>query len=382
MFNIKRKYNNVVRLIESREYNKIIALILGKRISILTNTMKPQKYKYVMLATHGVGRTALWNFLSICKMYPMKQFDMLRADRISFLSWRKIYGIVVDRDISNVKNNLIMINKLSKRVPVFCLVRDPISIILCGYNMTLSYRVVDNTKHVSIKDILEYYLEIHNTHRYHFMFTTLPKIFNNITSQLVYIDTNDLSKDNAYATMKKCCEMIMGGGYDIEPYKEHLSKKIADSISVNLERSIHMKKDSVMPFDIEIKIITYENTIGKNLIVLDNIKTQYFPDKTISICVDNRLKRKIKSLKNSNVMERIQMTVIDYIGKLKYKLDEYEKLKISELDILEYFKNDKNLYNKFFKILTYEVSNVEKHAPHIVGNWNFYKQFLKINNEN
>ena len=128
----KKKINTLITCFQYGEYDKIVSGIIGKKISMISNTIKPQRYRYVMLASHGVGRNALWHFLYQCKAYPMRKFDIVCIDRTCFFSWRKIYGIVVDRDLSHLPNSKKFINKLQKKVPVFCLVRDPISIIRGG----------------------------------------------------------------------------------------------------------------------------------------------------------------------------------------------------------------------------------------------------------
>lgn len=140
---IKRKYNTLKQCLEYGEYNKIIAGFLGKKISLFTNTLKPQRYRYIMLASHGVGRNAFWYFLHLCKAYPMNKFDITCISRICFFSYRKIYGIVIDRNISHLPDAMKFIQKLNKKVPVFCLVRDPISIIRGGVNMRLANNILN-----------------------------------------------------------------------------------------------------------------------------------------------------------------------------------------------------------------------------------------------
>ncbi|PAF45182.1 hypothetical protein [Helicobacter sp. 11S02596-1] len=135
---LQKKYKTFLQCLEFREYDRIIAAILGRKLSLWTNTLKPHRYKYVMLASHGTGRNAFWHFLQSCGAYPMRKFDVCIMDRTAFFSWRKIYGIVCDRDISHLPATLKFISKLDHKVPVFCLVRDPISIIRGGVNMTLA----------------------------------------------------------------------------------------------------------------------------------------------------------------------------------------------------------------------------------------------------
>ncbi|PAF46701.1 hypothetical protein BKH46_06985 [Helicobacter sp. 12S02634-8] len=139
---LKKKYHSLIQCYQFGAYDKILSSLLGKRLSLFTNTLKPQRYKYIMLASHGTGRNAFWHFLQACGAYPMRKFDICCMDRICFFSWRKIYGIVVDRDISHLDAAKKFIAKLDHQVPVFCLLRDPISIIRSGYNLTLAHELM------------------------------------------------------------------------------------------------------------------------------------------------------------------------------------------------------------------------------------------------
>ncbi|RAX51926.1 hypothetical protein CCY99_08215 [Helicobacter sp. 16-1353] len=382
MINIlKKKFSTLQKCLEYKEYDKIIAGLLGKKISLFTNTIKPQRYRYIMLGSHGTGRNAFWHFLNASKAYPMRKFDIACISRICFFSWRKIYGIVVDRDLSHLPDSMLFINKLHKKVPVFVLVRDPISIIRGGVNMTLASNIIDGVNNVSIKEVLESYLQSYDEMPHHFIFTTSPKQFEHITKELVFIDMNDLSSQNAYNTMKKCCEKI--GIYNIAESaggEEFFSKKIADSLALNIEKNFIFEKDEEMPIEVKIKILPFENVLHKHFIILETLHSTYLPNRKISICLIGKNRKKAYRLlkQNEKALNIILKKVESHTKNIKEKFDIYEASKLDENDIVDYFKNDKNLYNKFRALFDYEMSSVKRNAPHIVESWEFYKKFEEI----
>ncbi|WP_143428706.1 DUF2972 domain-containing protein [Helicobacter sp. 12S02232-10] len=375
---LKKKYQSLAQCIEFGEYDRIIAAILGKKISLWTNTLKPHRYRYIMLASHGTGRNAFWHFLQACNAYPMRKFDIGCMDKTAFFSWRKIYGIVSDRDISHLPSTLKFITKLDHKVPVFCLVRDPISIIRSGVNMTLASNLMGGGDNVSIQEVLKSYLESYAQMPHHFIFTTSPKQFSSLTQELIYIDMKELSAQKAFDTMKKVCQKI---GLPAPDSNEIFSKKIADSLALNIEKDFFFSKNKIMPCDVYLKILPYENTLHKKFIFLvEKFSSPHLQEQMISICLIGKNKRDIrkKILKNKNALDFILEKINDYAIQIKEKFARYEELKINENDVLKYFENDPVLYDKFNQLLEYEVSGIRKNTPQIPENWVYYNKFLSI----
>lgn len=371
---LKKKLDTFKMCLEYGWYDKIVAGLLGKKISLFTNTLRPQRYKYIMLASHGTGRNAFWHFMYEAKAYPMRKFDIASIDRTCFFSWRKIYGIVCDRDLSNSCSGMKFVSKLNKKVPVFCLVRDPISIIRGGVNMTLANNIIGGGNNVSIKEVLESYLESYREMPHHFIFTTSPNQFTHITKELIYIDMNELSSKNAYNTIKFCCKKI--GINEIKKNKIFFTKKIADSLALNIEKDfdLHINNNSF-----SIKVVQFENILHKRFKILRIINDNEIK-REIAICITGKnIKSTLKKINQDNkIKQYIENTINAYLEDIKSKFRLYETLKIKEEEIIQYFKENKNHFNKFKELLEYETSNVRKYAPHIVESWIYYKKFLNI----
>lgn len=374
---IRKKLHSLKTCLQFGEYDKIIAAILGKKISLFTNTLKPQRYKYVMLASHGTGRNAFWHFLQACGAAPMRKFDICIMDKLAFFSWQKIYGIVCDRDISHLLPMQIFLSKLTHKVPVFCLVRDPISIIRGGVNGTLAKNLMGGGAiSVCIKSVLESYLQAYSQMRHHFIFNTSPIQFAPITSELIYIDMEKLSSQNAYHTMSKVCEKI---SLPIPPNKELFTKKIADPLALNIEKDFLFSKNNIFPCDIYIKILPYENTLHKKFtFLIKEYSSSQLKGQVLSICLLNKFKLKNFLLKDQKIIKTILQTIENHTQIIKENFIKYEQLKINENDVLKYFKNDVLLWKKFKDLLEYEVSNIKETAPQILENWVYYQEFLTI----
>lgn len=202
---------------------------------------------------------------------------------------------------------------------------------------------------------------------HHFIFTTSPNQFKHITKELIYIDMIDISEQNAYNTIKKCCSKI--GINKIAVDKEFFTRKIADSLSLNIEKDFDIDISGRI---FNIKILPFENTLHKRFKIINIIDDTNLKRK-IAICLIGK-NIKIKHI-NKEIKDSINSYAIKYLKDLSDKFKIYNQSKIDENDVLEYFKNDQILYKKFRKLLDYEISNVKKYAPNIVESWTYYKEF-------
>lgn len=95
----------------------------------------PQNYTYMLLGSHGVGFSAFVKFFEIIGANPMPLKNMfssidfvLLIRKHSKINHGKIYGLTFDKSYKDyIRINIL--KKFKNKVPAFCLVRDPISII-------------------------------------------------------------------------------------------------------------------------------------------------------------------------------------------------------------------------------------------------------------
>lgn len=203
---------------------------------------------------------------------------------------------------------------------------------------------------------------------HHFIFTTSPNQFKHITKELIYIDMSDISEQNAYDTIKKCCSKI--GINKIAVDKEFFTRKIADSLSLNIEKDFDIDISGRI---FNIKILPFENTLHKRFKIINIIDDTNLKRK-IAICLLGKKYKKLKQI-NQEAKDYINSHTTQYLKDLSDKFKIYEQSKINENDVLEYFKNDQTLHKKFKKLLDYEVSNVQKYSPKIAESWVYYKEF-------
>ena len=95
----------------------------------------PKDYSYIIAGSHGVGFVAFIKYMQIIKANPMTLDNMFARSDYVLLARKqamqyknKLYGLSIEKAyIDNTRKNILQ--KLDSKVPVFCLIRDPISIL-------------------------------------------------------------------------------------------------------------------------------------------------------------------------------------------------------------------------------------------------------------
>ncbi|WP_143428925.1 DUF2972 domain-containing protein [Helicobacter sp. 12S02634-8] len=214
---------------------------------------------------------------------------------------------------------------------------------------------------------------------HHFIFTTSAQQFAPLTKELIYIDMSELSTQNAYNTMKKVCHTI---GLPCPPNNPIFSKKIADSYALNIEKDFFFPKNTLLDIPLTIKILPYENTSHKKFLFLcEQFPNPFYQGQVISICIigANKSQANKKLRKTPQAYNKLIEAINTHLQFAQKQFMQYERLKLNESDVLEFFKNNQDLYAKFSQLLHHEISNVAKKAPEILKNWIYYREFLQIN---
>lgn len=94
----------------------------------------PKDYSYIIAGSHGVGFVAFIKYMQNLGANPMTLDNMFARSDYVLLARKhaqnhkdKLYGLSIEKAyIDNIRKNIL--SKLDSKVPVFCLVRDPISI--------------------------------------------------------------------------------------------------------------------------------------------------------------------------------------------------------------------------------------------------------------
>ncbi|OBV28461.1 hypothetical protein BA723_09345 [Helicobacter sp. CLO-3] len=106
---------------------------------------------------------------------------------------------------------------------------------------------------------------------------------------------------------------------------------------------------------------------------MDSFFTKFKTFQNIKLYIDAKDKEKILESK-----QEIKDYLLGYFKELKNYMDMQAKNKITEEQILEYFRNHPDIRAEFKAKLDYELDHVKKHAPHIVSSWKYYQEFEKM----
>lgn len=179
----------------------------------LTNLFPhPSAYRYILLGGHGVGLTAVKYYLSKCQAKPMEilSYENFRP----FVFWREFDGLVLDKSPLNDDASRILAT-CTKRVPVYQLVRDPMSIVKSNVNATMLHTI--STIHSQKDANALAFAIIRDISHLMIAFASQRKLVEHITSDVSYLSMEDIDDTNMPSTMQKFCDRF---GYTNCSYDE------------------------------------------------------------------------------------------------------------------------------------------------------------------
>ena len=222
----------------------------------------PNDYAYILAGSHGVGFAAFIKYFEIINANPMplnKMFSSLDSVLLYKKQARKnankIYGITFDKSyMDNTRRNIL--KKFKKRVIVFCLVRDPISII-----KTHTHHHVINILIDSLDE--EGNLKISNENK--------TKIFNKITNMIMFLASNIIEKSKIKPFF--CFTSLL------QNIQDSIQKVIyVDTSQIQGEAAYYTMRNIALDLNLEFNHAKRDFNINYSL-VLKNIIKNIFPYK-------------------------------------------------------------------------------------------------------
>ena len=355
-----------------------------------------QNYSYINASSHGVGYTAWLDMLKKCNLNPMelketcsKKDFLLLYKRESKNYEGKVFGITIDSAYEDLlrKNAL---KRFNKKVPIFVLVRDPINLLKShtseAYFDVLKDELANRGGQIDINYCKLKSINIAHLHHNKFFpkkvktrrcfgFTSIPNQFLNACDNIYYINMKDIqSKEKSFQTFKMVCNILkvkepeniddfdikypraLGHGYPYQCYSEILNTNVIYNSSLQSKLN-----DVIEIASIEIQIPKY----------------------SISINIKEKDYKNIRGiLENENLISKIKEKALSDNALLIKTREIYTNNPITEDDVLNYFSLNILERDYFSNLLDYEISGIQKHAPHILDEWVFYKKFIAICKEN
>ncbi|MBZ7938905.1 DUF2972 domain-containing protein, partial [Campylobacter sp. W0014] len=334
---------------------------------------------------------AMMSFFNDCNIRCLQQDLQAEGQRYYGLySFLQIKGYNIIR-YEQVRLNIVdkFFKLIDKKVPILFLVRDPISRLKTGVNHPFRKNLVriDLKKDPHLNFFIrEYLVDIKENQK---VYTKKPNLF----PLNLYISINHFAQSTLLNHFKSN-EIIFIDCADISPLKAkstifELSQKLNFSSSSSFGSLIYKYNTNsdfmaVLPVILEIDDILIHvatsNCINLNkqldlINIYDFLFDKPFKYQNVGIYIKPKDYEKIKK---NNLVLMLQKYLIEFMEILEEKI-ELEKAKLlKEEDVLNYFKENKELRLKLKNILDKELVHIKKYRPDIVASWKYYQEFEKM----
>ena len=196
---IIRKIKSAYKLLKGGRIHAFFdRMPFAKQIISSTNLLPhPQKYDYILLGGHGLGLTAMFYYLKKIGAKPEEiwSYEIVRP----FVFYRNFSGIVLDKAPLNNQSQKIL-KTCTKKVPVYQIVRDPISVIKSNINVTMFHSI---SKINSKKDAQDKLIEvIKGISHLMFYFGSQRKLIDHLKLDITYLTMKDIGENGMEATLK------------------------------------------------------------------------------------------------------------------------------------------------------------------------------------
>ncbi|ARJ55813.1 DUF2972 domain-containing protein [Campylobacter cuniculorum] len=370
------------------------------------NVPLPRCYEFIFLGNYGAGSAAMQLYLSSCGIHINRRISNNQQRYIDCFKLCKHnqYNALVISGYRFTNDNDKLYFLITKKVPILCIVRDPISVlkpIVNHHETANSYKAFPRNislksdyKHliqgcikyqhyVKTEQGLKYTASDHptlaNLYAYtegnHFILKERIDILKNIASEILYFDMEAIKGKNTFKTFNRLKEILHFPSLREEQF--YSSKVCVNDILLALPVTLSIPLEYT-ELKIDILITTY-NSIPKNNEFID-LKRQLFNNEVLFEHIVYLVKKEdySKLINNSKLFNDVKK----YLIELTKTLEEQEKIEVNkqfkEKDILEYFRKNKDLRDSFKKIFDKEYAHLKQVRPDIVASWNYYNEFEKI----
>ncbi|WP_291953347.1 DUF2972 domain-containing protein, partial [Campylobacter sp.] len=357
------------------------------------NLPLPDNYEFVFVSGHCNGASSFMEFLRKCNV------------NIGWAGWSDGFGrysfyynyLIYYSDGFNVLHigeRIISIDEyerrktfslIQKKVKILVCYRDPISILKTALNVSI-YRNGDVREVDVLDDSYDQYLpnsyyqynkenisnfDLYGMQNYGYTQQSILNYFPN--NEIIILDMKKVDAQYAFDTM---CNFSNQFGFD----KPNIQDKIFFQSKISSYTSlIHV----VLPMTLKIVINNYNIDVVINFQsnTANRDDTLLFFDKYLNI---NNILLNIHILNNANnildndAKNLIRNYINDFVKKIKLRYQPLEDKKITQEDIIEYFKNNKQACSILKSIVDNEFAYIKQHRPDIVASWKYYQEFEKM----
>lgn len=287
---------------------------------------------------------------------------------------------------------------LSCKMPFLILVRDPISRLKTMVNHGFANtNIIDFNLHDDVKKVfdrkrfhgavnengewlidkmpniksLEYFVRISPC--MNFAYSSIANICKN---NVFYMDMAEFLPQNVMDSIRKYAKF----------FNKTLDENKLQQNKAYLQEKKWTNLSNVIPLNMKIlannRILTLhinlKNEIPKNMIEISDLifDKDYEILKIVSFSMNNYDLCILRNNEIAFIDVKIYMQkFIDELIKIDKKILDSQ---VKENDILQYFLNNKKIYDSFKSLLDVELAHIKKHRPDIIESWKFYNEFEKL----
>lgn len=370
------------------------------------NLPLPDRYEFMWFFNPCSGSNAMYRFFKYCNIaadaHPALRGKIMYKDMMYYIN-NTTYSIAVIppfmydfyHDDEHMNNKLLHL--YSKVSDIIFIARDPISILKTALNHINNPKIWEQIdyemKNVYMNNVADfkfpvlYYsysigkpnvrdlYKILDAKEFYFTINKRINFLKNITNNIRCINFSHISYDNAYSTfleLSKNYNFLVpkdpsvfqnrvdsdDGSLIVLPvrlYFVYQNKEI--SFLITTKQLIILDPDREKYVDVTKKIINWEIKYSNIIILLDLDEWNII--KNSSLEYQQKIQKYLKALED-NEQKRIQNA-------------------ITEIKILNYFKENKKLAKEFKSILdTEHLPYIKQHHPDIVASWTYYQEFEKM----
>ncbi|PAF45184.1 DUF2972 domain-containing protein [Helicobacter sp. 11S02596-1] len=385
---IFRKFNSFLKLIKGRRWGVIWTKIplLKKSLSITNYFPHPQNYRYILIGGHGLGMTALIYYLDKIKAKPTEIWthEVIRP----FVFYRDFDGLVLDKAPLNpdAKN---VLKTLKKKVPLYQMVRDPISIIKSNVNVTMFHSISQINSKTDATHLLRSLIE--NISHLMFCFASTRSLINHIATDVSYIRMDDINEKNLPSTLQDFAkrfgyEANGGGAVQNNDNNESVIKGslfprcFPHTFSINagdekydfiLCTHSRLQAHSRKEIDMNTRIQAYQKIPKSYAILKDNIVPENYPQYPLLLVSP------ISKVPPKDLIDKADDHIKEYLIYVFEQISKHQKYAFTEDDIIDYLCSNKDFALKLANKIHQELSFIRKEKPELLDEFIHTQRFLQ-----
>ncbi|MDE5592093.1 MAG: DUF2972 domain-containing protein, partial [Helicobacter sp.] len=373
-------------------------------------------YKFIWLDILGCGGNAIKHLWGVCGVRTNERFRISDKD-IYLQSYRnilchdKVAIWLKARNFGGEWENVKLYYLITHKVPAFCVVRDPISILKAFVNhlngdLGVITRKVNLT--FAYEDIILDIIYLYGKPTPSFKWLENYTGFDNTLNQRIrklstkdsivdinYIPFESISPSNAYQTF---CSLVLQLGFDepknrkpfeskinghdrhyLFPFSLFLHPQDIENLYQDSKENHQRNEDSLKSEEsIEVIVALDHHTQFCNQ-EFKNITAWILEDRDYQLNYRVSIYLKAKDFPlDLELLQAAKTYLLGYMETLEKKELEEKKKLFKEKDILEYFKANKEVREKYQVFFNEDYQHIREVRPDLVESWKYYQEFLKI----